>query len=392
MKLLFITSEVPYPPASGGSLRVWGLVRGLAKVGHQVTLLCLQEKPIAPELAAVATVITTPLPARTIRQRLQTLLTTAQPDIARRLYDPAVTARILQLHAAHAFDLIQFEGIESACYLLPVRAALPAVQLVFDTFNAEADMQTSIARIDAQTPRRWLKALYSWVQSRRIAAYEGHLCRRANLVLAVSAEDQALLMAYKPVQPVQVVPSGITVDDYAQRSVADEDQRLVFTGKMDYRPNIDAVQWFVTHILPSLPQARLSIVGQQPSSAVQALASDQVEVTGRVASVIPYLQRAAVYIAPLRMGSGTRLKILEALACECAIVTTSLGASGLNEAVRAGLVIADDAAAFATAVRLLLDDPDQRRERQLQARALVRQHYDWEVILPRLLNAYKCLA
>lgn len=391
MKVLLITSEVPYPPLSGGSLRVWGLVRGLHQAGHALTLLCLQKTPVAPELAAAAEIVLMTVPARTPWHRLVTLLTSLKPDIAERLYDPVIVERIIALCHTQLFDLIQFEGIESACYLPSLRAALPEARLIFDTFNAEAMMQASMARIDAQQPRRWIKALYSWIQSRRITSYERHLCRLADLVLAVSPEDAALLALYQPRRPVCVIPSGITVADYTRRTIPQDERLLVFTGKMDYRPNTDAVEWFVSAVLPLLARAQFSIVGQQPTLAVQALVSDQVEVTGRVSSVLPYLHRAAVYVAPLRMGSGTRLKILEALACECAIVATSLAASGLTKEVRAGLITADSADDFAAAVQRLLDDPPTRQHYQAQARQLVYEHYDWEALMPRLLSAYERL-
>jgi glycosyltransferase involved in cell wall biosynthesis len=370
---------------------VWGLLRGLHAAGYDLTVVCCQSGETLPPLAQIARVIPLSVAPKGKAQRVKTLLTTQQPDIAIRLFDPRVLDAIIDLLRAETFDLVQFEGIETACYLAPLRAQFPAAKLVFDTFNAEAVMQRTIAQIDSQIPRRWPRAAYSFVQSQRIAAYERQLCHQADLVIAVSDEDQAHLAAYGASTPLAVVPSGITVSEYALPSEPREEGLLVFTGKMDYRPNVDAVEWLVHDILPHVPQARLQIVGQQPTDRVRALASERVEITGRVPQVQPYLQAAAIYVAPLRMGSGTRLKLLEAMACGCAIVATPLAASGLSHGVDRVIRIAETAETFAAAVQSLLAQPQERAALGSAARDYVRRHYDWSVITPRMIAAHQRL-
>lgn len=388
MKILLVTSELPYPPASGGAIRVYGIARGLHANGHKVFLAAFGLGQVPPQLTEIAEVSIVPPPTRSKIARLRQLITTSKSDIQTRLWSNAMLNHLLDLHETHHFDVIQFEGIEMGGYLPALRAAYPNLSLVFDTFNAEATMQATIARIDAGNPHRWLQAIYSWMQTRRLTHYEGELCRAADLVLAVSDEDAELLNRYQPRRSVVIVPSGITVADYPTRTIQQEARTLVFTGKMDYRPNVDAMVWFVRDVLPMIPNAKLLIVGQKPTSAISALAKEgRVEVTGRVDSVIPYLHHSTVYIAPLRMGSGTRLKILEALACECAIVATPLAASGLNLDVKNIMVVAEDANAFAASVNQLLDDADARMAMQQQARHAIETHYDWSVIIPRLLTA-----
>ena len=391
MKCLIVTAELPYPPASGGSLRVWGLMRGLHASGYQLTVVCCQSGELAPALTSIAHVLTIPVPAKALRQRIAALLTSTQPDIAVRLFDERVLAALERLLSSEQFDLVQFEGIETACYLPPLRARFPQMTFVFDTFNAEAVMQRTIAQIDQSSPRRWLHALYSHVQSRRIALYESYLCKQADLVIAVSDEDKAHLCAYGTSTPIEVVPSGITVSDYCLPTEPREANLLVFTGKMDYRPNTDAAEWLARDILPRIPDTHLQIVGQQPTARVQALANSRVEVTGRVPEVQPYLQRAAVYVAPLRMGSGTRLKLLEAMACGCAIVATPLAASGLTAEAHRVMRIASTAAEFAAEVNALLKDADMRAALGLAAREYVQRCYDWTAIVPRMIAAHERL-
>jgi glycosyltransferase involved in cell wall biosynthesis len=391
-----VTASLPYPPASGGALRAYGIIQGLHNAGHCVTLLSFgDDGAVGSPLEAVCErVITVPPSQRSTRDRLKTLLLSRRADIEDRLYSHAFKNTLVWLTRETPFDLIQFEGIEVAGYLPVVRKQSTGACLCFDTFNAEADLQHTIYQIDRDNPRRLPAALYSWIQSRRIRRYEGDLCRMADLVIAVSDEDAALLAAYDTDAPLHVVPSGIFTADYApnhaDESVTLPGNSLVYTGKMDYRPNVDAMLWFTDEILPHIPNAHLTIVGQKPHARIQHLPQESnIDLTGWVDRIPPYLHAADVYIAPLRMGSGTRLKLLEAMASGCAIVATSIAAAGLNDAVKSALVLADDAPAFAEAVQHLLKHPDIRRDMGRRASEQVAAHYDWSVLIPRLLAAYK---
>lgn len=396
MRILIVTVSLPYPPASGGAIRVEGILRGLHRAGHQLTLLCYSEVEAAqtPLAEICEQIITVPPPTRSRTDRLRTLLLSDRADIAERFYSDAFRETLLELLAQERFDLVQFEAIESACFMPFVRHNHPDTKIVFDTFNAEAELQRVIASIDRTELKRWPAALYSWIQSRRIARYEGELCRMADAVIAVSDEDQALLNRYRDDDRTFVVPSGIFVNRYgsgtADGRVVLPNNVLVFTGKMDYRPNVDAMLWFADDILPQVTDASLVIVGQKPHPRLQHLSErDNITLTGWVDTIAPYLDAATVYVAPLRMGSGTRLKLLEAMASGCAIVATSLAAAGLNDSVRSALVIAEAETDFAIAVQALLDDADERQRLGTEAQARIQEHYDWSVLIPRLLAVYE---
>lgn len=394
MRILIVTASLPYPLASGGAIRTFGIVQGLHQAGHRISLLSFSERSAngTPLEALCETIVTIQPLQRSKFERLRTLLLTNQADIATRFYSPEFEHTLLKLLGEEDFDLVQFEAIESACYIPTVRANFPNVKICFDTFNAEAELQRVIFDIDRQEVRRWPTAVYSYVQARRIAAYEASLCQASDLVIAVSEEDHAHLSRYRDDDCTFIVPSGIVVNDYAKPGEIVDlgDNALVFTGKMDYRPNVDAMLWFTDTILPQLPAAALTIVGQKPHPRIQHLPEHpNITLTGWVDSVLPYLHAAAVYIAPLRMGSGTRLKILEAMAAGCAIVATTVAASGLSADVRQALVIADSEADFAAAIHTLLAKPHEREDLAHRARDAVRKHYDWSVLIPRLLAAYQ---
>lgn len=394
MRILILTASLPYPLASGGAIRTFGILKGLHAAGHEITLLSFGEgdattTPLA-EICQQIHVIAPP--TRSKIERLQTLVLTAHADIATRFYSEVYKSKLLNLIENNDFDLIQFEAIEIACYLPIVKNLSTSAKLCFDTFNAEADLQRAIFEIDKQEVKHWPIAVYSYLQSRRIKKYEGDLCRMADLVIAVSQEDKIILSQYRGDDKTYVVPSGIFVDGYTTPPEKIElgENAIVFTGKMDYRPNVDAMLWFADGILPHIADAHLTIVGQKPHPRIQHLPErDNISLTGWVDTIPPYLHAADVYVAPLRMGSGTRLKILEALASGCAIVATSIAASGLSNAVKSAMVIADDEKTFAQAITNLLQNPTKRAELGKCARQMVKAHYDWSVLIPRLLNAYE---
>jgi len=197
---------------------------------------------------------------------------------------------------------------------------------------------------------------------------------------------------------VHVISSGIWVTPYleAPAPIDMNQPNIVFTGKMDYRPNVDAMLWFVEAILPlihaQMPSVHLYIVGQQPHARLEGLKSNpNITITGKVESVLPYLYGAGVYIAPLRMGSGTRLKLLEAMACGCAIVATTIAASGLGDEVKSAMILADSADIVAENIIGLLHHPQKRGELSAFAREYVRGRYDWSAILPHLVDVYRGL-
>jgi glycosyltransferase involved in cell wall biosynthesis len=391
---LIVTTSLPYPPASGGEIRVYGILKGLHEAGHQISLMSFgdsngSDSPLAGLCEHIEVL---PVPSRSKIKRLRTLLLSSKTDIETRFYSEDFKNRLLQLITENNYELIQFEAIEAACYLPFVRQAFPKAKICFDTFNAEAELQRVIYEIDRQEIKRWPHAAYSLIQTQRIKNFEGDLCRASDLVIAVSQEDCDVLSHYRQDNFTSIVQSGIFVDNYAvaDKTIELGENTIVFTGKMDYRPNVDAMLWFADSILPQITDAHLTIVGQKPHPRIQHLPEcDNISLTGWVDTVQPYLYAADVYVAPLRMGSGTRLKILEAMASGCAIVATNIAAAGLSDEVKSALVIADDEQAFAKAVTDLLKKPEKRHQLGASARKMVRAECDWSVLIPKLLAAYQ---
>ncbi len=400
MRILLVAVNLPYPPASGGLLRIYGLMNGLHQAGYELTLMSFADEKIDPTKTPLVNlcqqIITIPPQNRTKLDRVRDLIFTRQPDIARRFFSVAFADKLRELLAQNQFDLIQFEGIESVCYLPIAKQAQPNAKFCFDTFNAEYILQRGIFEIDRRTSKRWPAALYSYVQSRRIEQFEGDMCRLADAVIAVSTEDADLLRPFRQDARVYVVPNGIFIDDYTNQETKINlgENVLVFTGKMDYRPNVDGALWFVEQVFPKIrehvPDVQFYIVGQQPHPRLDGLRQiPDVHLTGWVDSTQPYLSAADVYVAPLRMGSGTRLKLLEAMATGCAIVATTAAAAGLHSEAKQGMIVSDNEHAMADSIIDLLQNPGKQYELRQNAQQIVKQYYDWSVLIPHLLEAYR---
>lgn len=403
MKILILTPQLPYPPHQGTTLRNYHILRGLADA-HDLTLLSYVEPgqqttpaEMEPLLALCTAVKTVPTPPHPTRRRLQLLATSREPDMAHRLRDSRHELALRRLLAENAFDIVQIEGIELAHLIPTIRAVSPRSRIVFDDHNAETELQRLAFEADRGNPRRWAAAAYSRVQVARLSAYEAWACRSADHVVAVSDSDRESLRALLGDEstPIGVIPNCIDVASYRPDPAALADAPrfdLVFSGKMDYRPNIDAVLWFADEVWPEIlaqrPSTTFAIVGQKPHARLDRLRDVAgITVTGRVPEVAPYLWGTAVVVMPFRVGSGTRLKLIEAMAAGLAVVSTAVGAAGFPVVDGRELVLVETGAEMATAVVGLLEAPEERARLGRAAREFADQ-YDWRRVVPAFSQIY----
>ena len=392
VNLLLLTPQPPFPPHQGTAIRNWAILRHLA-AQHQVTLLTFhsgENQPTAPEIRTICkAVYVVPQPSRPMIARLLTLAA-GDADLAQRLWSANFDKTLQQILTDRKFDVVQIEGLEMGRYIQTVRRVAPAARIVFDAHNAEITIQRRALASDRQIPRRWPAALYSRLQLGPLARFEASVCRLADAVTVVSAADRLAFASLAPGLDVVVVPNGIDLDDYRPTPrPTPKVAAIVFTGKMDYRPNLDAALWFADKIMPLVqarqPQAVFQIVGQGASPQLARFGQRPgIVVTGAVPDARPYISAAAVYVAPLRMGGGTRFKLLEAMALERPIVSTRIGAEGFEVESGRELLLADTREEFASAVLRLLNDVELAGRLGAAGRDFVRNAYTWDAILPRL--------
>jgi sugar transferase (PEP-CTERM/EpsH1 system associated) len=402
-KILFLTSQLPYPPHQGGAIRTYNMIVNLAPC-HEIHLLSFVNSPDDVERAAplrqyCRTIQAVRVPQRSSLKRLLTTLFSPLPDMALRLPSVEFRRKLAARLERERFDVVQVESIEMAPYAMgDVGWKMEHRPLwVFDDYNVEYVLQQRAFETDVRHPRRWIGALYSFIQWQKLRRYEAAVCQRVDRVIAVSEADKEILQKLGPGVEVAVIRNGVDTRTYHPGQIYSlvlEPHSIVFTGKMDFRPNIDAVLWFCHQVLPliktQVPDVHFYIVGQKPPQRLRPLAEDPaVTLTGYVDDVKPYIAGAGVYAVPLRIGGGTRLKIMEAMALGKAIVSTSLGCEGYPVTSGRELVIADTPQDFARCMVELLGDAQRRAELGLTGRRFVEERYDWRAIVPRLERVYE---
>lgn len=286
---------------------------------------------------------------------------------------PALRHAVGELLATGDFDLC----VADFLFAVPNLPRISPVPVVLFEHNVEHLIWKRLAR----TAPPWQRPLVE-IEWRKMRRYERRACTKASLTIAVSEPDRALLATIAPEATVRATPTGVDTAYFATSEAPELDERLVFTGAMDWFPNEDAILYLIDRILPlirdEIPQSSLTIVGRNPSARIRtAAAGAGVEVTGTVDDVRPYVAEAAVVVIPMRVGGGTRLKIFEALAMSKAVVSTSVGAEGLPLTPEEHYLLADDPGDFARAVVSLMRDPSRRVSLGAAGHALVSQRYSW---------------
>ncbi len=389
MKILWLNANLLLPLDKGGKLRTWHVMRHLA-ARHDITYLSFAD-PSQTDADRNG--------MRDVCSRLLTVPRTDPAkgtwrfytDAARHVVDPvpyAVGKYRCAQYREQIERLLQTERFDTVVcdFLVPfvnMPDRLPCPGILF-THNVEAEIWRRHAE-NASNPfsRRLLSQQWS-----RMLRFEGDALARFDLVLAVSDADRQTFDRLYPGRvraPVHVVQTGVDTAYFTPSAATADRAHLVFSGSMDWLPNEDAMLFFCREILPRIRQAEpgttLSIIGRAPTPAVRKLADDHcVEVTGRVDDVRPHVARGMVYIVPIRIGGGTRLKIFEAMSMAKAVVSTTIGAEGLPVTDGQDVVIADDPVSFANAVVRLIRQDDARREIEQAARHLMVSRYDWSAV------------
>jgi sugar transferase (PEP-CTERM/EpsH1 system associated) len=389
MNLLMVSAYLPGLSSTAGE-RNYHLLRALAHQ-HTVSLLSMVDsaeveaydaRPLLGDLAYPVQLIPHKIPHF---KRWQQLLSVVRGrSYLLNLFSlKEVQSALDKMLACDHYDAVFFESALVAGYRLPA-----GVKVIIDQHNIEHEL----LRLTYEQEKIGLRKWYNWYEYRLVKRAEIERCRNADLVLVTSERERHILKGLLPENLIEVVRMGIDIEAYGEICVVQEvPHQIIFTGTMNYYPNINGVLFFAQQCWPliraQVPDATWKIVGRNPPPEVQRLAElPGVTVIGSVPDVRPYLATSAVAIAPLQIGSGTRVKILEAFAMRKAVVSTSIGYQGL--AVESGkhLLIEDQPEAFVQAVVKLLHNPSMRIALGSAGRALVEAEYSWEQARAQLLH------
>jgi polysaccharide biosynthesis protein PslH len=391
MRILWVKAGKLLPVETGGRIRSYHILRHLARC-HELTLLSYYsglpdpayERALVEQFPGAITMCSGVPDGSLLARSLDYLMRwpTRMPYAVSKFTTAKVRDRVEACLAQGLFDVAVCDFL-SASLNFPRFSGTP---MVLFQHNIESELWKRIAQTEGNMVNRVVYKL----EAARMLRYEREAIGRFQHVIAVSERDREQMKQMSGSTPISIVPTGVDLQQYqAAKGSSAQGTLVVFPGTMDFEPNIDAVTYFCQEIWPSIkvrvPSARLRIVGRSPHIRVRRLASDSVEVTGRVPSIIDHLREAAVIVVPLRIGAGTRLKIYEAMAMGKAVVSTRIGAEGLEVQDGCDLLLADDPATFSERVVQLLTDLEFRLRLETAAAQRVAP-YDWSVIAMRFAD------
>ena len=385
MNILWLKTELLHPVDKGGKIRTYNMLKQL-KRDHRITYLTLDDGASADAIAGAD-------------EYCHELIRI--PHAGRTKFTPAFYSDLLfNVPSALPYAIAKYKSSEMRSRInerlsrgdvdvLICDFLTPAVNLDFSfdcpTVLFQHNVEAMIWKRHYQVQKNPVKKLYLYAQWLKMRAFEERLCRKFDAVIAVSAEDRDQMRADYSVDAVFDIPTGVDTEFFRPTGVTEHDpMNLVFTGSMDWLPNDDAIRHFTDDILPivrrRVPNVSLTVVGRNPSPYLTELTrkDPSITVTGRVDDVRPYMEKAAAYVVPLRIGGGTRLKIYEAMAMEKPIVSTKVGAEGLPLHDGADLLLADDAQSFAEAIVQLLKEPELAKRIGTRAARTVRERFGWQ--------------
>ena len=388
MKILWLKTELLHPVDKGGKIRSYNMLKELKRSCH-ITYLTLDDGTADHGARELANEYCHELVCVPHQQREKftagfygELLLNLASDLpyAIKKYQSAAMRQEIATRVAHEdFDVVVCDFLAPAVNVPPrlnCRSVLFQHNVEAMIWKRHYEVQSNVAK-KAYLYRQWQKML----------AFEAKSCLEFDSVVAVSREDRELMQQQYRVEQIYDVPTGVDTEYFRPSGrVKLQPQNLVFTGSMDWLPNEDAIRYFTSQIMPQIkqavPEVKLTVVGRNPYPSLVELSKrdPSIVVTGRVEDVRPFMEEAAVYIVPLRIGGGTRLKIYEAMAMEKPIVSTSIGAEGLPVTDGKEIVLADTPGSFAEAVVRLIRQESLASEIGKQAAAKVREKFGWDTV------------
>ncbi|MBZ5496003.1 MAG: glycosyltransferase family 4 protein [Acidobacteriia bacterium] len=387
LRILFVATQLPAPQDAGGKIRSFHIMRQLARI-HDLTFVCTvspstdesllnQVRSICPNFIAV--------PFRTVSiNSWRYLLKLAgnffglKPFGIAKDYSPELSERVVGLARSGHYDLIVCDYLHAMINLRD----LDSVPVLLFQHNVEAE----ILQRHYQQARNPMHRLFWFYQWKKLESFERRTARKAASCVAVSERDRLIFKHLYGFKNVFAIDTGVDIAYFSGLTGVRKPHQMLFTGSMDWRPNEDAMVFFSREVMPQIsgviPDVSLKIVGRGPGKRVQMLAegNPKIQVTGRVEDVRPFLAESSLFVVPVRIAGGTRIKIFEAMASSIPVVSTRIGAEGLSVTDQVHLLLADTPEDFAAAAVRLMRDTTLARNLAEKAKAFVSANNDWEII------------
>ena len=388
MKILWLKTELLHPIDKGGKIRTYQMLKELKK-NHHITYLTLDDGTAEADALAKSDEYadeTIVIPHRTAEKfstkfylELGSNLVSRLPYFMQKYVSKAMLEETAKQINQNDFDIVVCDFLMPAVNM-PENITIPTVLF-------QHNVEAMIWRRHFEVQKNPAKKAYLKNQWKKSFVYERDTCRKFDFVVAVSREDAETMTGEYGVENISDVATGVDTEFFApDETVVKDEFNIVFTGSMDWLPNEDGIRWFTEEIYPiikrKIPQISLTVVGRSPFPSLIELSEkdSSIIITGRVPDVRPFMNKAAVYVVPLRIGGGTRLKVYEAMAMELPMVSTTIGAEGLPVCDGKEIVLRDTAAKFAEAVVHLLTDKEAAKKIGLEAAKTVREKFGWEKV------------
>lgn len=395
MNILFLSTENPYPPDHGHHLRTYYVLRHLAEenrvffVGFSQSQEDIKYKTHLESFCTNVDIFAIPGRAQKLRFGFSAAcnLFSSWPFSVQRYYQRAAVHRIREILNTERIDVIHFDMIHLAPYLKVVGNT----SSVAVNHNVES---LRLLRLAGVQKRLW-KRLLLLLQYQKMRSFEQQMCGKFRRLIAVSEADAELFEMECQLQNVAVIPNGVDTDFFKPSNNGVMPDSLVWVGGMASPYNRDAVEYFLDGIFPKIclaqPRINVSFVGNAPPAKLrehQNRYPRNIEIMGYVADVRPFIMRASIFVAPIRCGSGTKIKILNAMAMGKAVITTALGVEGIKAKPGRDIIVTDTPEEFADSILYLLAHPEIATKMGGNARRIIEQFYDWRVIYEQIDKLY----
>ncbi|MGN6567035.1 MAG: glycosyltransferase [Flavipsychrobacter sp.] len=387
MKILFLANRIPYPPYRGDKLKIFNLAKRLQKEHELYLLTFVQSKEEFQYKAELEKIFKEVhliyLPKWRSAVNCFAALWNNLPLQVLYFRSTVMQAALNELLTAHSFDAVHVQHLRMSPYLSQ-RKDVPRILDMPDAFSLYWERRKKVKR-------GFLRSIFENIEQKRVLKYEPVL-KEYDMSLVCSQEDLGYLVNKHQVHNLKLLPNGVDLTTfYPRQHDYTHNNTILFTGNMDYAPNVDAVVYFANEIFPlvrkQFPKAKFIIAGQRPVKKVLELANEHVKVTGFIKDLAAIYNTASVVVAPLRFGAGTQNKVLEAMAMGVPVVCSNIGFKGLGIASGVGAIMQTKTEAFADSVVELLSSQALREQVGQKGIAVIRQKFDWDVIA-QLLEEY----
>lgn len=392
MKILLLCKKFPWPLKDGEVLAIHQFIEGYSSEGHEVSVLAmntpkhytkLQDMPkaLSDKINYHAVEVNTNISPVGAFQNLSS----DQPYHVVRFQSKTFRAKLSSLLKEDSFDFIQCEGLYMGPYLDMIQKYFKG-PLIMRGHNVESEIWQRVADENTNPIKKW----YLKLQTQKLKAYESAQLNRYDIIFPISEKDAQQYKSMGAQQPMQVIPAGIEMAQFKDyHPVKSDTKKIGFIGSLDWLPNTEGLKWFVQKVWPKviarIPEAQLQIAGRNTPASIFQWSNKNIEVLGEVTDQYQFMAQQNVLIVPLFSGSGMRIKIIEGMALGKAIVSTAIGAEGIDYEAGKNIYIANDPETFTQKITMLLSDKEQAEKAGIEAQELINKQYNNKQLIKKAL-------